>query len=203
MSVDRYVPNLAAAIENAKRSGNVAELVESYRNYLLLLAETWVDTSMQGKFDRSDLVQETILKAHERFGQFQGHTEAELIAWLRQILARQLIDMNRRYRGATRDVAREVAIERSLDASSLALVRILPTCGTSPSEHAHRRELAVLLANALATMKPEYRDVILMRNLQELTWREISQRMERSEGSVRMLWTRALIELRPMIEKQL
>src|SRR5262245_8620286 len=50
-------------------------LLESFRNYLLLLARTSLDASLQGKADASDLVQGTMLKAHRRFRQFRGQTE--------------------------------------------------------------------------------------------------------------------------------
>jgi RNA polymerase sigma-70 factor, ECF subfamily len=192
-----------ARIAAAKQARTAAALLESYRNYLRLLAEAWLDTTLGGKYDRSDLVQETLIKANDRFNQFAGRTESELAAWLRQILARQMIDAARRLRGATRDVAREKPIAQSLDASSCALVRLLPSDQSSPSMAAQRREMGVLLADALAEMKAEYREVVILRNLQELSWPEISDRMGRTEGAVRMLWTRALKELRPLIERRL
>lgn len=195
--------DLNAQIDAARRTGVAAELLESYRNYLRLLAQTWVNSSLEGKFDRSDIVQETLIKANDRFDQFAGGTEGELVAWLRQILARQLADSARRFHGATRDVARERPVAHFLDSSSCALGRLLPAAESSPSETAQQREMGVVLADALAEMKPEYREVVALRNLQELTWPEISQRMGRSQGAVRMLWARALKELRPLIERRL
>src|SRR5438034_10451874 len=101
-------------IQEARRSipGALDRLLESFRNYLRLLAQTGIDVSLRGKADPSDLVQETLLKAHERFTQFRGKTEAELAVWLRQILARALADLVRRYRVAE---ARKVTRERSLE----------------------------------------------------------------------------------------
>src|SRR5215469_8485739 len=89
-------------IAHARRSepGALDRLLESYRNFLRLLARTGIDESLQGKADPSDLVQEALLKAHQHFDQFQGRTEAELAGWLRQILARCLTDLVRKYRMA-------------------------------------------------------------------------------------------------------
>jgi RNA polymerase sigma-70 factor (ECF subfamily) len=198
-----FASEVTVQIAAARRAGTAAELLDSYRNYLRLLAQTWLDASLRGKYDRSDLIQETLIKANDRFDQFAGRTEGELVAWLRQILARQLADAARRFHGATRDVARESPVAQFLDASSCSLGRLLPAREPSPSESAQRREMSVLLADALAEMKDEYRDVIVLRNLQELSWPEIGERMGKSQGAVRMLWTRALKELRPLIEKKM
>jgi RNA polymerase sigma-70 factor (ECF subfamily) len=187
-----------------QRSDALAPLLESYRNYLMLLAGAGVRESLQGKADASDVVQETLLKAYEHFGQFQGQTEAELLAWLRQILARNLADLVRRYRGAeARNVARERSLEGTLDASSAALGRLMAGEGSTPSQAAQRRELAVVLADALAALTVDYREVLLLRSIEERDWDDVAQRMGRSPGAVRMLWARALQQLRPLIEGRL
>src|SRR5437773_1138804 len=87
-------------IERARREepGALERLLESYRNYLRLLARTGIDASLRGQADPSDLVQETMMKACRCFGQFCGATEAELAGWLRQILARNLADLVRNAR---------------------------------------------------------------------------------------------------------
>jgi RNA polymerase sigma-70 factor (ECF subfamily) len=195
--------DVTAEIAKARRTGQAADLLDLYRSYLRLLAQTWQDQSLAGKYDRSDLVQETLIKANDHFHEFVGGTERELVSWLRQILARQMIDAARRFHGATRDVARERPINRFLDTTSGALGSLLPAAQATPSETAQWREIGVVLADALNEMKAGYRQVIILRNIQELTWPEISQRMGRGESAVRMLWTRALKELRPLVERRL
>jgi RNA polymerase sigma-70 factor (ECF subfamily) len=193
-------------IERARRDEAQARdrLLESFRNYLHLLARTSIDASLQGKADASDLVQETMLKAHQRFEQFRGRSEGELAAWLRQILARNLADLARRYHTATaRQLSRERSLEQVVDRSSAAMESMIAAGGNSPSQSAERRELCVVLADALADLTADHRRVIEFRNLQELEWGEVAQRMDRSEGAVRMLWARALKELRPRIESRL
>src|SRR5262249_37062380 len=63
---------------------------EAYRDYLLLLARLQMDARLQGKFDPSDVVQQTLLKAHAHWGQFRGTSDGARAAWLRTILAREM-----------------------------------------------------------------------------------------------------------------
>ncbi len=110
-------PDVCRLIERAQRQepGALDRLLDSYRNYLRLLACTGLDASLQGKADPSDLVQDALLKASQHFGQFRGATDAELAGWLRQILARCLADLVRRYRTGGRRAGREQSLERLLD----------------------------------------------------------------------------------------
>lgn len=188
----------------AAESGARDALLESFRNYLRLLARTGLDASLQDKADPSDVVQETLLKAHQNFGQFRGGTEAEFAGWLRQILANNLIDLFRRYRlSLARQGNRERSLEEVLDQSSLRLSRLLADSGDSPSEHAEQREMSLALADALEELSADHRDVIVMRSLEELDWGVIARKMRRTEGAVRVLWARALKSLRPLIEARL
>ena len=198
--------DVSRLIDHARRArpGALDQLLTVYRNYLRLLARTGIDASLRGKADPSDLVQEALLKAHQHFAQFRGRTEAELAAWLRQILARNLIDLARRYRVAgSRKVGREQSLEGLVDHSAQALDRLLAGDGTSPSHSAQRRELSVVLADALAELSADHREVIVLRSLEEQEWNAVARRMGRSEGAVRLLWARALKHLRPLIETRL
>jgi RNA polymerase sigma factor (sigma-70 family) len=67
-------------------------------------------------------------------------------------------------------------------------------CGCT--QGAVRREQSVLLAEALDNLPPDYREVIILRNLQGLSFPEVAQRMSRSVDSVTKLWARALVQLR-------
>src|SRR5579871_3003694 len=101
-------------------------LLESFRGYLRLLARTGLDPSLRGKADPSDLVQETLLKAHVSFGQFHGQTEGELAAWLRRILINKLNDLMRGYhQAAARQVGRERSLDELLGDSSAVLAGLL------------------------------------------------------------------------------
>ncbi|MCA9216729.1 MAG: sigma-70 family RNA polymerase sigma factor [Planctomycetales bacterium] len=189
--------NIADLIEKARGADADAldELLTTYRNYLRVTAQIWLPDQLPARIDASDLVQETLLKAHERFGQFRGRSEAELTVWLRKILSRCLVDFVRHHQSAGRNVAREVPVQGELNSGD-ALGALVIASATSPSAQAERRELSVLLADELAQMPEHYREVILLRSIKERQWNEIAERMSREIGTVRALWVRALNELR-------
>ena len=89
---------------------------------------------MQGKVDPADLVQEVFLEAHRQIRNFRGTTEAELLAWLRRILAGQIALMLRRYLGTKgRDVTLERDLVGQLDESSQAMGRAWPPTAARPA----------------------------------------------------------------------
>lgn len=188
------------------RSGDVGargHLLELYRNYLTLLARLQVDRRLQGKVDPADLVQETFLEAHRDFDQFRGLSEAELAGWLRRILATNFANLVRHYYGTQRrDPHLERDLANALDQSSKALDRSLVAAQSSPSQQAARREQAVILADALKRISEDYREVIVLRHLEGLTFPEVAARMGRSEDSVKKLWARGLARLRHALGDQ-
>lgn len=201
------VGQVSTLLSRARRGhgSSIGVLLQLYRNYLLVLASTQIEKRLQGRMSPSDVVQETMLRAHKNFGQFRGTTEAELVAWLRQILVNNLAKfVEQHVLAARRDVRREVSIERlgkALEQSTVQLAALLPAEIKTPSVAAEEREDAVLLADRLADLPPDYREVLVLRNLQGLPFEEVAQRMERSTSAARMLWLRAIEKLRAVYLK--
>jgi RNA polymerase sigma-70 factor (ECF subfamily) len=173
------------------------KLLESYSRYLTLLARLQIGRQLRGKVDPADIVQETFLEATRQIDQFRGNSEGELLAWLRRILAGQMALTLRRYLGTRgRDVKLERELAVQLDQSSTMLDRGLVANHSTPSQHASKREQSVLLAEALARLPEDYREVIILRHLEGLPFAEVAQAMDRSADSVQKLWVRALASLR-------
>jgi RNA polymerase sigma-70 factor (ECF subfamily) len=121
---------------------------ERYRDYLHLLSRVGLDARLRALADSSDVVQQTLLRAHERIGQFQGTSEAELLAWLRAILARQLADLARR--AGQVHCEKKQSLEAALEQSSAHLASWLADEQPSPGDQVQRGEQLLRLAEALA-----------------------------------------------------
>lgn len=192
-------PSNPSHLLHKARAGDEAalgQLLGLYRDYLKLLARMQINRRLQRKLDASDAVQEACLRAARYFGQFRGQTEPELLAWLRQILAACLANMARQFHGTKqRQIALEQELHQELDDASHALDKRLIQ-HTTPSAALARREQGVLLANALAALPRDYREAVVLRHLEGLSFPEIALRMDRSLDSVKKLWARALARLR-------
>ena len=195
--------NLNAILEDARRDpgSGLGVLLEQYRNYLSMLARANLTRALTPRVSPSDVVQNTMFKACRYFDHFRGSTEPELTTWLRQILTRELIDVARRYQGAAaRDIRREQPLAEMVDQSAAAVGAVVAANMTSPSGRMQKRDLGVLLANALEQLSESHRTVLILRNISGLSWPEIGERMGRTPKAAGMLWTRALESLRPLIQ---
>src|SRR5947209_14084995 len=126
--------------------------LERHREYLRLLARLHLPARLRSKLDPSDVAQQTLLRAHQHLGQFRGRTEAELAAWLRQILANTLADAVREFGGGKRDVALERSLGAAVADSSARLEAFLQSGAPSPSAEAMRHEDLMRLAGGLARL---------------------------------------------------
>jgi RNA polymerase sigma-70 factor (ECF subfamily) len=200
MNIPSPDPERLLGLAQAGDGAALGQMLESYRNYLTLLARNQIGRRLQGKVDPSDLVQQTFLEAHRDFGQFRGGTEAELIGWLRRILATNLANQVARYCGTRRrNVRLERELAHELDQSSRVLNRGLVAKQSSPSHQAVRRDQAVILGDALEQLPEDYRQVLVLRHLEEQSFPEVARHMGRSLDSVKNLWARALARLRQIL----
>lgn len=171
-------------------------LLQRYRNYLRVLTRLRLGEQLQAKLDDSDLIQETWVRACAHFADFRGHSEAELLGWLRQILARTLANAQRHYTTGQRNLHLEQRLVQQLEDSSQTLQHRLVDSASSPSEKAARREQVVRLADALEQLPEPDRQVLLLRHVKGWTFPRIAQELERSQASVEKRWARALARLR-------
>jgi RNA polymerase sigma-70 factor (ECF subfamily) len=189
--------NVSELIERAR--GGDAEcrerLFQLCRSYLGFVARSQVESWLRVKVDASDLVQQTMLEAHRDFERFQGGSEKEWLAWLRQILSHNAADFVRRYRGtAKRQARREIRFRDPADSRSSGAPEPAAPDAT-PSQEFLLLDNELRVTAALAELPPDYQEVIVLRNLQRLPFNEVAERMQRSRPAVQMLWMRAIRKL--------
>ena len=118
---------------------------------------------------------------------------------LGRVISREI----RQYDGTQkRDPKREVSLQYSIDESSILLSQFAASNTNTPSVNADNREQQMIIAEVLEGLPDGYRQVIMMRNLQGLSHAKIATEMDRSERAIRMLWLRALKQLRHEVLKR-
>ena len=170
-------------------------LFAACRNYLGFVARAQVESWLRVKVDASDLVQETLLEAHRDFDRFQGRTEEEWLGWLRRILGHNAADFVRRYHGTDkRQARREVPFRDPADSQARGAAEPADS-GPTPSQEFLQYDTELRVAAALAELPADYQEVIVLRNLQRLSFNGVADRMGRSRPAVQMLWMRAIRQL--------
>jgi RNA polymerase sigma-70 factor (ECF subfamily) len=171
--------------------------LEEYRAYLHLLARLQMDSRLQKRIDPSDLVQESLLKAHQRWAQFRGHSEAEVAAWLRTILAHTLADALRKF--SRQQGYRERSLEAAVDQSSSRLEVWLAAQELTPRQQALRNEELFRLAAALEQLPQDQREALELHHLQGYSGPAVGRLMGKSSAAVAGLLRRGLKKLRELL----
>jgi RNA polymerase sigma-70 factor (ECF subfamily) len=169
--------------------------LESYRPYLLGVANRELESDLMAKAGASDLVQETFLEAQRGRTGYRGTTEAELRAWLRQILLHNLANFARHYREPKkRRMSREVPIDR--ETPSGRRPADLEAAGLSPSSYVMRNERDQVVSMALSRLPERDRQVVLWRYQERCRFEEIGRRLGGSPDMARKILDRAIERLR-------
>jgi RNA polymerase sigma-70 factor (ECF subfamily) len=165
--------------------------VENSRDYLRLLARLLWQPGLQRHLEPSDVVQRTILKAHQKLYQFQGDCEEQWRGWLRAILLNEL-------RQAVGD---NPIGEVSLNESSRNLEEVIVADHTPPTEQVLRREQMERLANALGKLPEAQRTAVELKYLHGCSVKFISQHMGRTEPAVGGLLKLGMRKLRLLLQE--
>ncbi len=175
--------------------------LEQYRSYLRLLADMQLDPRLRTKEDVSDVVQRSLLQAHQAIHDFRGTTEAELRGWLKVILSHNLANLAKYYGAEKRDIRREFSIDQQLQRSAARLAEQLAGDQETPSQHLIRQERAEELADALAKLLEDEYTAVVLKHAHGWKVAEIALHLNRSPEAVAGLLARALKKLRVWMQK--
>lgn len=176
------------------------QVVSRYNGYLWTLAYAGLGPGFRNQLDPGDLVQATWVRAVESFDQFGGGDERALLAWLRAILTRVLLDEHRRLHRDKRDIAREQQVlSECVDTSAAGLDAWLAGDQTSPSNAATRNEQLLQLADALTQLVDDQREAIVLKYLRGRDLQSTAESMQRTVPAVAGLLRRGLARLRELL----
>jgi RNA polymerase sigma-70 factor (ECF subfamily) len=193
----------------------LGELCALYRNYLRMVVRAGLGPRLRERVELSDVVQEALVEVVRQFPQFTGQNEAALVGWLRRLVGQKLADLGRYHSRAKRSSGgHDLALDAPYEPADAGggkggglegraggrLLDMLALSQTSPSEAASRRELIVLLADALAALPESEAEVLWLYHADGLSFESIGDRLGVSRKAVRGVWARGLKSLKRTLE---
>jgi len=177
---------------------DLAQHLESYRDYLALLARLHVEQRWQGKVDLSGVIQQTLFEACRLLQELATPSD-QYLPLLRRILANNLTDELRRLGRARRDVGREQGLQAALDQSSARLEAFLADDQSSPSVRLVRQEEVLRMTRALQTLPDKQRQAVELHHLQGRPLGEVAETLGCTRPAVAGLLHRGLHRLRELL----
>ncbi len=173
------------------------QLLILHRDRLKRMIVAFLDRRISARIDPSDVLQDTLALAAKRLPSYLVEQPIEFYPWLRQIAKQQLVDIHRRHLYAQR---RTVTREHRLGAnfpheSSKQIIDQIAKNQTSPSGQAAKRDLQRRLRIEISKMQESDREILLMRFVERLSLKEISDVLELKVPTAESRLRRALIRL--------
>jgi RNA polymerase sigma-70 factor (ECF subfamily) len=198
MSELTTVVNWSELLQSARRGDDSAlnQVWQELRSYLLIIAHQRLDAGLRGKMDASDVVQQSLMDAHQGFDEFRGESEGEIKAWTCRLVINNLVDAGRRFRQSQkRCISKEIVLTAE---SELAAVKY----DTSPSTLLRQRETDDEMARAVSQLPLRSQQVLELRHRMGLSHAQVAVELGMTESGARKLWSRIVLELQERLSPQ-
>jgi RNA polymerase sigma-70 factor (ECF subfamily) len=173
------------------------DLFDRHRSDLRRVVQLRLDRRLQARVDASDVVQEAQMEAFRRLDDYLTRRPMPFGLWLRKTAQERIYNHRRDHlQTARRSVHREQAFP---DQSSLMIAAPFLGRGSSPSQRLIKREHKRIVSEAVNELAEIDREILLMRNVEGLSQREIAQVLELSHDAVRKRYGRALVKLQRLL----
>ncbi|MEO7143420.1 MAG: RNA polymerase sigma factor [Bryobacteraceae bacterium] len=180
-------------VEKAKTGDTAAftTLVNAYARKIFRLAKHIT----QSDEDAEDVLQETFLKAYEHLSGFQGNSK--FYTWVVRIAVNEALMKLRK-----RKSDKTVPLDEPIDTGEEEVTREIAVWGDSPEDQYSREELGEILNQAVETLKPAFRTVFVLRDIEELSTEETAEALGISVPAVKSRLLRARLQLREKLTQQ-
>ena len=172
------------------------QLCSVYGERVRRIVRLRLDQKLRPKLDSVDVVQDALILALEGLQDFTYKNEGDFLRWLAKIAENRFRDILDGFHAGKRDIHREIPFKsegRSTGDGSVGAAGPLHT--TTPSVILCKKEALDRLERALDELKPEYREVIVLKRIEGLSHAQIAEKLGKNAGAVRMLLARAMAAL--------
>lgn len=171
------------------------QLCSVYGERVRRLIRLRLDQKLRPKLDSIDVVQDALILALEGLQDFTYRNEGDFLRWLAKIAENKLRDIWDKFHADKRDVYKEIPFKETDSTESGFVGAAGPIGNTTPSLIMRKAESLDRLEKALDKLKPEYKEVIVLKRIEGLSHAEIADRLGKNKGAVRMLLARAMAAL--------
>ncbi len=170
-------------------AASIDQLLVRYLPRLRAFLRSRLDAELRARESNSDLVQSVCREVLDHAGTFSYEGEERFRAWLFTTALNKIRQRARHY--ATQKRAAPGAAQRASDSEVADAYTNIHT----PSQVAAAGELQALMEQALEQLSDDHREVITLSRIVGLSHAEVAHQMQRSDGAVRVLLSRALLAL--------
>jgi RNA polymerase sigma-70 factor, ECF subfamily len=181
----------------------LAALVERHRDQLERMVRLRMDRRLQGRVDAADVVQEAYLAVRGKFPEYSADPRLPFFLWLRLEVGQKLVDVHRFHLGTKmRDAGQEISLHRGAlpQVTSLSLAEHLLGKLTTASHAAMLAELKIRVQEALNSMDPHDREVLILRHFEELSNAEAAEVLGIKPSAAVNRYVRALERLKNIFQ---
>ena len=179
-------------------------LLERHRETIKRMIDRRMDRGVQRRVDASDIVQDVMIEANRRLGDYLANPTMPFQLWLRHMARDRLIDAHRRHRvAATRSVDREVPLvvpDSEGDQSQADLGGQITDRELTPAAAATWHELERRFAAAVELLEEGDRQIVLLRHFEHLSTAEAADVLGLSKPATGMRYLRAMRRLRALLD---
>jgi RNA polymerase sigma-70 factor (ECF subfamily) len=194
-------PTLALLERVRRGDGNAVNgLLERHREAIKQMIDRRMDRGVQRRVDASDIVQDVLVEANRRLGEYLSNPTMPFQLWLRHMARDRLIDAHRRHRvAASRSVDREVPLAADEDRSGTELDGIVVDRELTPAAAATWHELERRFAAAVEALEESDRQIVLLRHFEHLSTAEAAEVLGLSKPAAGLRYLRAMRRLRVLL----
>jgi len=191
-TVDNKTQNLVTLAREGDETA-LNQLCRVYAARVLWLVRLRMGKELRSKLESMDVVQDVLIYALRDLGDFTYKTEGDFVRWLSRVAENRLRDNLDKLHAVKRDIRKEVRLNsHRIAAEDRFAAAAEPMDTTTPSAIMSKSEEFDKLAKAIDTLKPEYREAIVLARIEGLSYREIGNKLGKSADAARMLVSRAM-----------